>query len=473
MSNKYFIQLMILFISYQLSFSQQTEVQGQIKIVNANSDDNASKVLTSSIDGTVKFMPISQLQSQSIGLPTSGIILSEEEINALLLSNNYILSKALVSQFATPGNDQLLYGSWNNVAPNVEARFEHKAVWTGTEMLVWGGRVGSAFAEVGYKYNPTTNVWTAMSTQNQPAGRTDFGMVWTGTEMIVYGGFGATSVLNDGGRYNPTTNTWTTMGGTPPPKTVYHSTIWTGTDMIIWGGGLNYNTASQSATSNNYKYNPTTDTWTLLNSTTGIQPRLRHSAIWTGTEIIVWGGHNVNHSTYYNNGAKYNVLTDTWSAISTPTLQPRYGHHAFWTGSKMIIYGGIYSDGALYDLNTNLWTPMSTPQFQIGWGGTFSSTWTNTDMIVWGGTLTNNFLEGLTSKGGRYNLATNTWTEISEVNALSARILHSAIWTGSEMIIFGGYDDIDNPYNDAKKFNPFVPGFSSYSDKLFYQYKKS
>jgi hypothetical protein len=73
-----------------------------------------------------------------------------------------------------------------NNAPS--ARFFHTAVWTGTEMIVWGGSNGSNTVNTGGRYNPKTDSWTATSTSNAPAGRSDHTAVWTGNEMIVWGG---------------------------------------------------------------------------------------------------------------------------------------------------------------------------------------------------------------------------------------------------------------------------------------------
>ena len=57
----------------------------------------------------------------------------------------------------------------------------------------------------GGRYNPVTNSWTATSTADAPAERDLQTAVWTGSEMIVWGGYGqwrlATS--NTGARYNP------------------------------------------------------------------------------------------------------------------------------------------------------------------------------------------------------------------------------------------------------------------------------
>jgi hypothetical protein len=55
-------------------------------------------------------------------------------------------------------------------------------------------------------------------------------------------------------------------------------------------------------------------------------------------------------------------------------------------------------------------------------------------MLVWGGYDDS----GLNLTGGRYDPATDTWAATSTVNAPSARIYHTAVWTGTEMIVWGG-----------------------------------
>ena len=74
-----------------------------------------------------------------------------------------------------------------NGAPAV--RYSHTAVWTGTEMIVWGG-YSNAYLNGGGRYNPATNTWAAggTSTSGAPGGRSTHTAVWTGTEMIVWGG---------------------------------------------------------------------------------------------------------------------------------------------------------------------------------------------------------------------------------------------------------------------------------------------
>jgi hypothetical protein len=56
--------------------------------------------------------------------------------------------------------------------------------------------------------------------------------------MIVWGGSESGSIGNAGGRYDPATDTWvatSTGAGVPSPR-LYHTAVWTDTEMIVWGG---------------------------------------------------------------------------------------------------------------------------------------------------------------------------------------------------------------------------------------------
>src|ERR1700730_374927 len=93
-------------------------------------------------------------------------------------------------------------------------RSDHTAVWTGSEMIVWGG---GGYSNTGGRYNPATDTWTATSTSNTPRARAFHTAVWTGSEMIVWGGYDGSN-LNSGGRYNPGTDTWTATSTTNAPS---------------------------------------------------------------------------------------------------------------------------------------------------------------------------------------------------------------------------------------------------------------
>src|SRR5439155_3809509 len=61
-----------------------------------------------------------------------------------------------------------------------DARDGHTAIWTGSEMIVWGGFAGAGvYLNTGGRYNPTTDSWTATNTTNAPVARGGHTTVWT------------------------------------------------------------------------------------------------------------------------------------------------------------------------------------------------------------------------------------------------------------------------------------------------------
>lgn len=65
--------------------------------------------------------------------------------------------------------------------------------------------------------------------------------------------------MRDGSRYNPTTDSSSAVTniGAPGARD-YHTAVWNGTEMIVWGG------QGTSALSDGARYNPTTDSWIAI-----------------------------------------------------------------------------------------------------------------------------------------------------------------------------------------------------------------
>jgi N-acetylneuraminic acid mutarotase len=314
-----------------------------------------------------------------------------------------------------------------------EAREFHTAVWTGSEMIVWGG-VGNGLLNTGGRYNPSTDTWTATSTTNAPERRQLHTAVWTGSEMIVWGGVG-NSLLNTGGRYNPSTDTWTATSTTnAPERRAFHTAVWTGSEMIVWGGADGTTLLNTGG-----RYNPSADTWTATSTTNAPEAREAHTVVWAGSEMIVWGG--ATDTGPLNTGGRYNPSTDTWTAASTTNApERRQLHTAVWAGSAMIVWGGadgssLLNTGGRYNPSTDTWTATSTTNAPEA-REVHTAVWTGGEMIVWGGVGTS-----LLNTGGRYNPSADTWTATSTTNAVpESRLGHTAVWSGSEMIIWGGFD---------------------------------
>src|SRR6266496_5673326 len=105
--------------------------------------------------------------------------------------------------------------------------------------------------------------------------------------------------------------------------------------MIIWGG------FSPSATSTGGRYNPNSNSWVNTGDNNAPSGRVYHTAIWTGSEMIVWGGQDENFRTV-NTGGKYSPGTDSWVATSVINAPAgRASHTAVWSGGEMLVRGGV------------------------------------------------------------------------------------------------------------------------------------
>ena len=118
--------------------------------------------------------------------------------------------------------------------------------------------------------------------------------------------------------------------------------------------------------------------------------RLGPSAVWTGTEMIVWGGYarseNVGQA---SDGAAYEPATRTWRTIAPPPSGVQGGAAVVWTGDEMVVWASNSPDGpvgaAAYDPATDSWRRL--PAGPLGDRESFSSVWTGKELIVVGGNL--------------------------------------------------------------------------------------
>lgn len=94
--------------------------------------------------------------------------------------------------------------------------------------------------------------------------------------------------------------------------------------------------------------------WSPIAAAGAPSARSGQVAVWTGKELLIWGGVALDTSTVLGDGAAYDPGSNTWRPISRAGApRPRYGQSAVWTGARMLIWGGEgasdFTDGAAYD----------------------------------------------------------------------------------------------------------------------------
>ena len=359
-------------------------------------------------------------------------------------------------------------------------RVNHTAVWAGNAMIVWGG-LNSTVLNTGGQYSPITDSWRPVSTTNAPTARYYHSAVYSGDSMIIWGGYDGASYLNSGAEYFPGTDSWAAITSSDAPSArAFHTAVWAGNAMVIWGGFDGVTTLDTGA-----HYSRGTGSWTATSLVDIPQfGRAFHTAVWTGNEMIVWGGASYYYSEwgkvlgncnflgydewgspqwgppeYCYTGGRYNPATDSWTETTiTNAPSERRSHTAVWTGTEMIIWGGhsktpdqrsIELDtGARYDPSADTWAPTSHTAGLPSPRNLHTAVWTGSQMIIWGGV-------GAVDTGGIYDPSNNAWTATSVgANVPSGRFGHSAVWGGNAMVVWGGFDNLNNFLNTGGRFVP-------------------
>lgn len=327
------------------------------------------------------------------------------------------------------------------------------AVWTGTEIIIWDG---SEDADVpGWRFDPATNARRPLSAINAPSPRMGNVTVWTGREMIIWGGEALPfeylpdrsrkfSGLLTGARYNPQTDEWkamSTVGASGNGRRMV--VVWTGSEMLVWGGNGTENSGA--------RYDPATDSWTPMSMSNGPISGYTQFTVWTGSEMIVWLGDSTADKVFV---ARYNPKENTWKSINL-TGVPVSGFWAeagVWTGQDLIVWAGSNSKirGARYSPTTDTWKPINMVGAPVQRGG-FQAVWTGQEMLIWGGSFG---MGDYSATGRRYNPVTDSWTPMS-ANMVSSRSGFALVWTGSDMFIWGGGISFDAGYRPVQSIGRY------------------
>jgi len=329
--------------------------------------------------------------------------------------------------------------AWNPLpsegAPS--ARRLHAMVWTGKEVLVWGGIVDGAGNSTGdgAAYDPATDRWRPISTTSAPSARHSHQAVWTGTRMLVWGGFEKGGYAKAGGAYDPATDTWSAIPEAPIGGRTRQVSLWAGTSMLVWGGLDGAGALADGAT-----YNLATGAWQKLPAG-GPKGRASHVGVWTGAEVLVWGG--TDTLDWFADGQHLDVAGNAWASPTTSAGAPSLRESAtgIWTGREMLVWGGwnggdYQSDGALYNPSTAAWYAMAAGALRGR--SDHISIWTGDELVVWGG-CTDDSCSTLLDDGGSYT-RDRGWVVLQPSATLSARRGAGGVWTGRDVVVFGGGD---------------------------------
>jgi N-acetylneuraminic acid mutarotase len=366
--------------------------------------------------------------------------------------------------FLRPGGDGGTAGDrgWTALpSSGLTARSDFSSVTTGRSLLVWGGNSPAGPLNDGAVFDTVTSAWKPISASPLSI-RRGHTAVWTGTQMIVFGGVTRgdacrpSCALNDGATYDPVADTWKPIAPAPIPGRSGHSAVYFQNRMVVWGGAVE----GGKPTADGASYDPMTDAWTVL-PPAPLKPRVQFRTVAASNRMLVWGGSDGGGQTgtYFDDGAIYSPATNAWSPMAAfPKTNEGGGRDNFssvWTGEKMLVWGGYtrnttcnpctHEDGAAYDLKSDSWALMSPSP--IDGRGAHRAVWTGREMVVWGGFTTTEV-----NDGARYNPASDTWVPLSP-SPLGIRQGPGMVWAGDRAVIWGGVapgarGGEPNPYYD-------------------------
>ena len=326
--------------------------------------------------------------------------------------------------------------SWDLVTPRLDTTaVETVANGKGALRFLQSKRTGAgAFADCLPDGSWDPDVFEAV-----PERRRAHAAVWTGNTMIIWGGTVEGAQTNSGALYDPVVDSWTTMStvGAPSPRYAF-AYAWTGAKLVVWGGISGQR--DRDAHGDGAAYDPVTDSWSALSMVNAPSPRMDPLFAWTGRYLAVWGGLSpvdYDEFEWAPGGALYDVDSDQWIPMSTSDRPPpRVSSTMIHANGELILWGGydyqsVLGDGWRYVLASGSWRPLSE-QGAPSPRANHSAIWTGDKMIIWGGQT--EYTEF--GNGAIYDPATDAWAPMA---ATSARYVHEAVWTGQKMIVAGGY----------------------------------
>lgn len=317
----------------------------------------------------------------------------------------------------------------------IEPRFQHTAVAMDGDVLVFGGfRADSSDARGAARYDPASGRWTAVD--DPPGDVAGATAVWTGDHVFA---------LDLHGRlleFDPTDGSWTTGPHSPFAATANAVTamVWTGREVVV------INTASdERATA---AYDPTTRRWRRLDA-----PPFElafFDAAWTGHDVVAVADTGGSGKSF----PRLAVLAldpeeGRWRELPAPPLADvthRSHGFAIWTGSELVVGGGhgLDATGAVRGMaDVAAWTPSSSTwrtlpdaPFAVTGSSRYADAWTGDRAVVWPGGGDGDQRDR-TGRPVLLDPVTGAWT-VGPALPDGAHEDAPPVWTGRELLVWSG-----------------------------------
>ncbi|HLJ09445.1 MAG TPA: hypothetical protein VKX24_12990 [Acidimicrobiia bacterium] len=341
---------------------------------------------------------------------------------------------------AAPATAAVEQGSWRHIAePPIPPAGGMATAWTGHQLVVWGGGSGGGgnwqSSNAGAAYDPAADRWEALPPAPVP-GRIGASAVWTGREILFWGGqTAADAIFADGAAYDPEAKRWRTLPPAPIGPRTQHQAVWTGREMVVWGGyarccpidSVVHDPAAAA-------YDPATNRWRRI---ADVPPP------WSGDDGYAATVAADGRPLVWRRGrlGAYDPAADRWSevpgapAAATPPASPAAATIdpvvlAAFAGGDVFTWIGNAGrlDGAAWRPSAGTWRRTAPLDAQTG------------STIVAGPPDRLFAAAGQSARILEYRIADDRWSELP-LPPIPTRSDATVLWTGSELVVWGGMGD--------------------------------
>ncbi len=223
-------------------------------------------------------------------------------------------------------------------------RGQHDVLWTGDEMIVWGGADGDNLPTLtdGAAFNPETAEWRMLPPF--PIDRATVSRaVWADTRMIVTAAEGAFA-------YEPATDEWSAIGDGLFPSQYAGMTVWTGDVVAAWtAAGI-------------YTFDPAIGTWSQLPDPGGGAGDRWDSAL----RVVDGTLYAIGSAGYCGGRRAARWAGDAWVLLPRVELDGgeyadcAYPNQVGVAGDRLVAWEDNIHETKAYDPDTDTWLPIDT-----------------------------------------------------------------------------------------------------------------
>jgi hypothetical protein len=227
------------------------------------------------------------------------------------------------------------------------------------------------------------------------------------------------------------TGSWRAIPTAPIAGRDGPAAVWTGHQLLAWGGHGRIPNQGLRPLTDGAAYDPASDHWQPIPSAPAGVQGTSTAAVWTGSRMLVWVGNAPDGPAV---GATYDPARRSWRRIAPSPLGPRESFSIVWTGEELIVFGGSSGDGlptpagAAYRPASDRWRVL--PAAPIASRVDHAAVWTGREVLVWGGRDARRSF----ADGAAYNPRTNRWRPTA--GRAGAAVAAAAAWTGTRMLVW-------------------------------------